>query len=462
MNRARRLIPFYLIPISGASRAEAHASEQGFVLLLPTELYSGAGVVTVLLTLLVLGFVGQRRTGLAFSTIGLPAPGLKAVAVAGRLMALAILLLLLMAGIFGPRDPLSNPLPLMVWTVFWIGIVSVQGLVGDVWRFVNPFAGILWLLRRGGYTPKIRLPGRIGIWPALAGFLVFAGILLADPAPADPGRLARLLAVYTGLHSVMLSLFGARWLVRGEVFTVLMRIYGRVGLLARKAAKLNLGLWGWQISSSAAVPVGAALFCIVLLAVGSFDGLNETFWWLSVLGINPLEFPGRSAVMWQNLAGLIVAIVMLLVVFTVTLALGRRLAGQGASFPEVFCRFAPTLLPIALGYHIAHYLPSFLVDSQYALVALLDPFLNGSDWLGLGEFYVSTGFFNSKASVRVIYLAQAGAVVLGHIIAILTAHSVATVMYQKRRAILLSQLPLAGFMLFYTWFGLWLLASPRF
>ena len=92
----------------------------------------------------------------------------------------------------------------------------------------------------------------------------------------------------------------------------------------------------------------------------------------------------------------------------------------------LFRQFGPTLLPIALGYHVAHYLPSFMVDSQYALVALSDPLLNGADILGLGEFYVSTGFFNTQASVRVIYLTQAGAVVIGHILAVLSAHAVAT------------------------------------
>jgi hypothetical protein len=96
------------------------------------------------------------------------------------------------------------------------------------------------------------------------------------------------------------------------------------------------------------------------------------------------------------------------------------------------------------------------------LVALSDPLLNGSDLLGLGEFYVSTGFFNTQDSVRRIYLTQAGAIVAGHVIAVLTAHAVALRHNSSHRAAVLSQLPLAAFMVAYTWFGLWLLASPRF
>ena len=53
--------------------------------------------------------------------------------------------------------------------------------------------------------------------------------------------------------------------------------------------------------------------CLILLGTGSFDGLNETFWWLDQLGLNPLEFPGRSAVDGtQTVLGLIAANIALI------------------------------------------------------------------------------------------------------------------------------------------------------
>ena len=128
---------------------------------------------------------------------------------------------------------------------------------------------------------------------------------------------------------------------------------------------------------------------------------------------------------------------------------------------RAFCLFAPTILPIALGYHIAHYFTSFLVDGQYALVALSDPLGTGADLLGLGHHFVSTGFFNSQASVRTIWLTQAGAVVVGHILAVMLAHAIALRHFGSTRRAALSQAPLALFMVLYTLFGLWLLASPR-
>ena len=119
------------------------------------------------------------------------------------------------------------------------------------------------------------------------------------------------------------------------------------------------------------------------------------------------------------------------------------------------------MLPIALGYHFAHYLTSFLVDGQYAYAALSDPLTTGADLLGLGKFHVTTGFFYEMGTVRLILVTQATMIVIGHVIAVLTAHSIALDLFRQPRSAALSQLPMAVFMVLYTLFSLWLLASPR-
>jgi hypothetical protein len=203
------------------------------------------------------------------------------------------------------------------------------------------------------------------------------------------------------------------------------------------------------------------VFILLMLGSGSFDGLNETFWWMGQLGINPLEFPGRSAVVTPNLVGMLSANLALLVVFTLSIHLGVRIAGTDMPTRTAFALFAPSILPIALGYHIAHYVTVLLVDGQYALAALTDPLNTGADVLGLGEYHVTTGFLYTPGPVRAIWLTQAGAVVAGHVLAILLAHALAVRAFGSNRRALLSQAPLAAFMVAYTFFGLWLLASPR-
>ena len=102
-----------------------------------------------------------------------------------------------------------------------------------------------------------------------------------------------------------------------------------------------------------------------------------------------------------------------------------------------------------------------MVNIQYTLAAATDPLQNGRDLLGLGRFYVTTGFFNTASSVKTIWLTQATAVVLGHVVSLLLSHRIALKLWPSPRAAVLSQLPLAFFMVLYTLLGLWLLAAPR-
>jgi hypothetical protein len=456
------ILKLMIAALAWPGAANAHASEQGFVLLLPTDFYTGAGVAVVVLTVLALAVLPARGVEAVFRTRRLTRRSARRIRPVTSMASFFLLSLLIWAGFDGPRDPLSNPLPLMVWTVFWIGFVTVQGLIGDLWSYVNPWTGPLRLLRQTFGPPVLLLPARLGLAMGGLSFLAFSYLLLADPAPSDPARLARFVGMYWLFTALMAVIFGPRWLRRAEGITLMMTAYARFGMLARRGGVLRIGLPGWQIANAGRMPLILAVMITLLLGTGSFDGLNETFWWLARLDINPLEFPGRSAVILQNAAGVLLANLALLGVLLITFKLGLMLAASPMGLRHAFCLFAPSILPIALGYHVAHYLPSFLVESQYALVALSDPFLNGADWLGLGEFYVTTGFFNQQSSVRVIFLSQASAVVIGHVLAVLVAHVVAVRHFGSTRRAVLSQTPIALFMVGYTFFGLWLLASPRF
>lgn len=446
-----------------AGPVQAHAAEQGFVLLLPTDVYIGAGVACVALTVLLLALLPGSVLAAAFRPIPLLRfPARPRVRLVTSMSAFCVLFALIWAGLNGPRDPLTNPLPLFVWTVFWVGLVAVQGLFGNLWAWIDPWSGPVAATRRLlGVRPVLRLPSRLGHSGAILTFLAFVAILLADPAPSDPARLAGYVLGYWFFTYMVLLTFGPRWMYRGEGFSVLMRSYARLSLFGRAGRRSAIGLTGWRALRRGRPPLGIALFMLLMLGSGSFDGLNETFWWLARIGVNPLEFPGRSAVILQNVAGLLIANAALVAVFALCVRAGLWLIGARMGLREAFCLFAPSILPIALGYHIAHYLTSFLVDGQYALAALNDPLARGDDLLGLGTFYVTTGFFNTQDTVRVIWLTQAGAVVIGHVLAVMMAHAIALRSFGGTRRAAISQAPLAVFMVLYTLFGLWLLASPR-
>ncbi|CAN0581905.1 unnamed protein product, partial [Ectocarpus sp. 12 AP-2014] len=268
-------------------------------------------------------------------------------------------------------------------------MVTAQGLVGNHWRFTSPWVGPAALIRWVVGPAPLRYPRRLGHLPAIATYLAIAGVQLADIAPADPARLARYVGIYAIATMGLTALFGPAWLVRGEGLTVLMRAFARVAVLGRHGGRGAIGLTGWRVLSGPPASMSLAVFILILLGTGSFDGLNETFWWFARLGINPLEFPGRSAVVTENLIGLALANALLLGIFAGTLRLGLWLARSPMGAATAIRLFAPTILPIALGYHVAHYLTAALVQSQYALAALSDPLARGQDLLGLGTFYVT-------------------------------------------------------------------------
>ncbi len=432
-----------------------HATDQAFVLLLPTDVYVGAGVATVALTVLALFALPETVTRRIFAKRDTPAsPSHTERQNITSVLSFIALAILVAVGIAGPRDPLSNIMPLSFWTLGWIGLITLSGLVGNLWAWVNPWTGLYaWLAPAWKTHP---LPNRLGLWPATLLLIAFTAFILADIAPDDPFRLGVAVAAYWSATMIGLLICGPSWMTQVELGRAIMGAYGK--LTAR--APTGRGTPGWQILVRDA-RAASGIFALILLAAGSFDGLNETFWWLARIGVNPLEFPGRSAVITPTLLGLCAAILALLFAFALTIWLGLKIARSDAPFSRVFGHMAVSLLPIAFVYHVSHYLTSFLVSIQYTIAAFNDPLNIGADLFGIEPFRVTTGFFNRLDWVRAIWLTQAGLVVLGHVWSVLLSHRIALDIFPEPRRAAWATLPLSLFMIAYTLLGLWLLAAPR-
>lgn len=451
------------VSMTAPTTASAHATGQSFIALLPTGPYMAIGVATVALSIMLLWFLPPRA-----ATALLPSRGFGRIAApAGARVICSFVMFLLLcggiaAGLNGTRDPLENPLVLGFWVAFWMASPMVQGYLFDLWGWISPWR---WAVRpMAGLIarPPLQLPRRAGVWPAAILLLGFSAFTLADPAPDDPARLAGVIAAYAALTFAGMALTGPRrWLRQVEFLSVLMAQFSRLAPLARRGRRVQAGWPGWRLATGAAAVPGTPVFILVLLGTGSFDGFNETFVWLDLIGVNPLAFPGRSAVVVPVMAGLLGANILLVCLFTLMITAGDRMVGGVRGIGQLLTRFAPTILPIALAYHMAHYLPSLLVDGQYVLVALNDPFGRSANLLGLADFYVTTGFFNHRETMRVIWLSQAAFIVFGHVIAVVLAHGAAMTLYGDVARAFRAGLPLAVFMVLYTWLGLWLLAAPK-
>jgi hypothetical protein len=224
--------------------------------------------------------------------------------------------------------------------------------------------------------------------------------------------------------------------------------------------QLALALPGAALLGHSALPLSGVLLVLLSLGSVSFDGMATTFWWLSLNGINPLEFPGRSVVVGINTAGLTLTWLTLAALYAGSVALGWRLAGRPVPLSLLLGKLVLSIMPIALAFHFCHYLTALLINGQYAYAAASDPFGTGADLLALGHFHVTTSFLNTYEGTSAIWNAQAAGIVAGHVLAILLAHEIACRAIGDYRTAVLSQLPLAAVMVAYTLFGLWLLSTP--
>lgn len=448
--------------------AQAHVSEQSLVLLLPTDFYITGGVFSVLASIILITWVPKSWVLRMFQSVDFPLPAVPQwIRDAASLASLICFFAVVILGASGPRDPLTNILPMMIWIGFWVVLFGAIGCLGNLWRYINPWEGLYRLLFGNTSTPLIPLPEGLGVLPGLVLFLLFSTFYIVDPAPDDPDRLAVIVAVYWALMFVAMIFFGNEaWMQRGEPFSILFNLIARVSPFGCWSHP-RIGFPGWNLLNTGPVPTSLGLFCIVILGVGSFDGLKETFWWMARIGVNPLEFPGRTAVMGSSFFGLMLASFALVALVAMIFWLGGVIANLDApkservNFETLFGALTPTILPIALGYHISHFFIAFLVDGQYLLAAIGDPLATGANFLGLGDIRITTGFLNTTDSVRVIWLSQASIVVTGHILSVLASHYIALSLFGTPRKAMLSQLPIGTFMVLYTFFGLWLLAAPK-
>jgi hypothetical protein len=104
---------------------------------------------------------------------------------------------------------------------------------------------------------------------------------------------------------------------------------------------------------------------------------------------------------------------------------------QGKAFAARIARlFAFTMVPIAIGYHLAHYFVFLLVQGQYIIPLISDPFGWGWDLFGTAGYRVDIAIIGA----RFAWYTAVIAVLVGHMISVYLAHMVAMRELEPRRA----------------------------
>jgi hypothetical protein len=374
----------------------------------------------------------------------LDAPAFRRVLAGLGLVAAGWTLLALLLG----RDDARNPVPWVVYVLVWVGVVPLSVLFGPVWRQLNPVRAVHALLNRAlGLDPRdgVRpLPPGIGWWPAAVGILAFAWLELVAPDPAALGTLRTAIALYVALHLLAAFVYGSRWFDRGDAFEAWSGLYGRISPLGRRADGV-LVLRAPLVGLDGVRPApGLVATVIAMLSATAFDGLSGSSTWARLV-----QSHGWSRQL-AGTAGLLGTALVLGAVFVACCAVAGAVGGTGA--PEAPRLFAPSVVPVALGYVVAHYYSFLAVEGQRAFIRLSDPLGTGANWLGTGNLQVSY----VAATPTLVANVQVAAIVVGHVLGVVVAHDRAVRLFPRARAVV-GQLPLLVLMVALTCLGLFLL-----
>jgi hypothetical protein len=362
-----------------------------------------------------------------------------------------------MAAQFG-QDSELNPTAGAVYVLLWVAVPLASLLFGPVWRLVNPLRTIHAILARVvGLRPDhgAPMPKWLGVWPAAFTLLLFVWMELVPAHNASVPALRRWIAIYVVINLVAASYLGSKWFAAGDGFEVFSTLLGRLSPVGRRRAVTRgpgdgapRRLIGWQnpLAKLIATPPRAGLFAVVGVLLGStaFDSISNSPRWVNRTLTSDVSPTVTGTV------GLITTVALVTGVFAAAAAFSAKPAGMRTT--QVAAEFAPTLVPIVVGYFIAHYWSLLIIGGQQTLVFLSDPLSRGDNWLGLS--HRATDY--TLAGPRFVAILQVSAIVGGHILAVLLAHEKALRLMPGARAVR-GQLPMLAAMVFYTIAGLWLL-----
>ena len=350
--------------------------------------------------------------------------------------------------LLGGKDDANNPVPYVVYVWLWVGLALLSMVFGPIWRVLNP---IRWLHR--GILAAARVSAdfslaryRAGYWPAALGLFVFTWLELIAP---DNDTLPVLRVAILGfiLISLVLALvFGRDYLDTGDPFEAWSGLFGTLSPLGRREDRrwvLRTPLHG---PNQLASKPGLLATASVMLGGTAYDGFSGETWWYTFVQSSAL--PAR---LWETAALLTICLVV-----AGSLYAAAALSAALAHVPlrGVATRFAPSLLPIAAGYLVAHYWSLWVFEGVNGLARLSDPLGTGANWLP------TAGVKPSYALIEPTLVAtiQMVSIVTGHLLGVVLAHERAVTLFPRRVAVI-GQIPLLVLMVFYTVGGLTLLFS---
>ena len=370
-------------------------------------------------------------------------------AYAGALRVIGMLFLgwFALAAVFG-RDLLTNPAFGMFYVWWWVGLVPLSVLFGPVWKAISPVRTINTVFARmSGSDPDRGLypyPERLGHWPAAAGLFAFVWIELVYPFSTELGPVRLWAAAYLALMLLGGALFGSVFYEKADPFEVYSSLCAKLSVWGRRDGVLVVRSPLANLDTVAPLP-GLVAVVGVLFGSTAYDSFRGSLVWIRFTQESPV-----STFVLNNLALLAFCVGVALILTIGSAATG---VGAGTRRRELPALFAHSVVPIIVGYIVAHYVNYLLEIGWDTLILASDPLSNGSNWLGTGDLdRISWLSYHPTllASIKVT------AVVTGHVLGVVAAHERAVRVLPKEHQVT-GQLPMLAAMIAFTVGGLYLL-----
>ena len=381
------------------------------------------------------------------------------------------------SGLSGSQTATNNFAPTFVLVIFWLALVPLSVLFGDVFRAFNPWraigraiAGVAQAAARGPMPAPLQYPERLGHWPAVAGIFAFATLELVASNGDKPENVAIAALVYSAATFVGMALYGVdRWIERGEAFGVYFNLFSRISPVARRGDELGLRR---PLAGLAGLQPGPGTVPLLAVMIGSvtFDGVGEAPLWTNMAPdiarfCESLGFSPERSLEAAFLVGLTACVLIVYGFYRLGVA-GARSVGGELSAERLGAAFVHSLVPIALAYTAAHYLTLLLFQGQ-ALVRISAPPLgflasnplgeDGVDLFGTAGDAINYGLISATTT----WYYQVAFVVAGHVAALILAHDRALAIYDDAKLAVRSQYWMLVVMVGFTSLALWLLAQSN-
>ncbi len=364
-----------------------------------------------------------------------------------RVFGLAALLYVGWAAVAG-QNTLINPFLGVFYVFVWVGVMLLSVLVGPVWRTISPNRTINLLVAKvSGSDPADGLytyPARLGYWPAAIGLFAFVWLELIYPHSSEVAPVRLWCAAYLGFMLLGGALFGDRFFAHADPFEVYSTLASKLSIWGRRDGRLLIRS---PLANLDSVEAGPGLVAVVSVLFGStaFDSFADSSRWVRFV-----QSSSTDAGVLNN-AGLLGFCVLIGVVLAAATMATR--AGDGVRRTTLPDLFAHSVVPIVVGYIVAHYLTYLVQQGQTTLAQLSDPLSRGDNILGTADLHLSYWLLYHPtllARLKVI------AVVTGHVLGVVAAHDRAVRLLPPKHQ-LTGQLPLLLAMVGFTVGGLYLL-----